>query len=305
MNQFNFPTKSLGFKAEDLKHLYEQIVAQMRAFGNSLAQAETGKVYRLAGAEWTVSGQAFSVTAGFLFFNSELYEIEAWNGTATGAQLPVLELDDQAGAHEPHNLYEGNLNVGTHTFTRARKLRPRLDASGTGIANYNEVLPSPLEKVNSLVGIQQGMIIDYYGSLGNFDGTGLGLNSYAGFALCNGQNGTPDLGGRVTVGHTPAEVDYNAIGKTGGAKEVALTEAGLPPHAHGYKDSYYVESLGTPVLPAGGAVEDVGAFVTGSADTDANNNYIYYRDRTTSTTGDGNPHENRQPYFVLAKIMKL
>src|SRR5699024_9581876 len=50
----------------------------------------------------------------------------------------------------------------------------------------------------------------------------------AGWALCNGSNGTPDLRDRFIVG---AGGDYGA-GNTGGANSVTLTTAQIPAHNH-------------------------------------------------------------------------
>src|SRR5690625_6482592 len=52
----------------------------------------------------------------------------------------------------------------------------------------------------------------------------------AGWALCDGTNGTPDLRSRFVVGYNSSEADYNAVGKVGGAKDVTLTEAQMPSH---------------------------------------------------------------------------
>ena len=44
--------------------------------------------------------------------------------------------------------------------------------------------------------------IPYYGSITEFDATGTGSGYWARVFMCNGQNGTPDLRGRVAVGAT-------------------------------------------------------------------------------------------------------
>jgi hypothetical protein len=62
----------------------------------------------------------------------------------------------------------------------------------------------------------------------NFDATGLGTGPLTGWALCNGNNGTPDLSDRfVLATNTAAQV-----GTTGGAHTYTLTIAQLPPHTH-------------------------------------------------------------------------
>lgn len=90
--------------------------------------------------------------------------------------------------------------------------------------------------------------VPYFGSLGGFfDITGAGIGDWIKIYLCNGQNGTPDLRGRVLVGNTtmgntafnPA-VDPSIAGNptyaqnsTTGANQAFLTSANqLPPHIH-------------------------------------------------------------------------
>lgn len=62
----------------------------------------------------------------------------------------------------------------------------------------------------------------------NFDSGGLGKWEYKGFAICNGNNGTVNMAGRVAVGQDGTDSDFNQIGETGGAKDRALTAANLP-----------------------------------------------------------------------------
>ena len=50
----------------------------------------------------------------------------------------------------------------------------------------------------------------------------------SGWALCDGQNGTPDLRDRFVVG---ASGEY-AVGDTGGEKEHILTIGEMPRHGH-------------------------------------------------------------------------
>ncbi len=92
------------------------------------------------------------------------------------------------------------------------------------------------------------MAVPYFGPLGGFfDITGAGIGDWIKIYLCNGQNGTPDLRGRVLVGNTtmgstafnPA-VDPGIAGNptyaqnsTTGANQAFLTSSNqLPPHIH-------------------------------------------------------------------------
>jgi microcystin-dependent protein len=61
---------------------------------------------------------------------------------------------------------------------------------------------------------------------------GEGFDNYLGWYLCDGRNGSPNLGGRVLVGYDSKQNDYNEIGNTGGISHVRLTVDELPEHTH-------------------------------------------------------------------------
>jgi microcystin-dependent protein len=92
-------------------------------------------------------------------------------------------------------------------------------------------------------------VVEYYGSLANFDLTGAGIpaNGFDKIYLCNGNNGTPDKRGRIPVGAIQAvpggplnpAVDPTisgnpnyALNTTQGANTVTLSPAQLPAHTH-------------------------------------------------------------------------
>lgn len=87
-------------------------------------------------------------------------------------------------------------------------------------------LNAPVTATPSLMNspVPSGFIGMWSGSIASIPG---------GWFLCDGANGTPDLRNRFIVGAgvLGVGVEY-AVGATGGAKEVALTEAQLPSHTH-------------------------------------------------------------------------
>ena len=104
----------------------------------------------------------------------------------------------------------------------------------------------------------------------------------AGFLLCDGTNGTPNLKGMFIAGYDPADADYNAIGKTGGEKKHQLTIAEMPAHHFDYlKPKLFSNS-----------------------DTPGNSDYVASETGQTKTLGNNQPHENRPPYYTLAFIIK-
>ena len=60
-----------------------------------------------------------------------------------------------------------------------------------------------------------------------------GSTAPSGWAICNGQNGTPDLRDRFIVGAGSAY----SVNNTGGANSVTLTEAQMPSHNHSFSGS--------------------------------------------------------------------
>lgn len=145
----------------------------------------------------------------------------------------------------------------------------------------------------------------------NIDTTPLGVivmwsgapeNKPAGYELCDGENGTPDLRGRFVIGYdaritNPAngiwDSNYNTIGATGGEKEHQLTAAELPPHYHN-------------VLMNNAA--DISEDLTGLIIPSATVGFVDYDpidiSVSTSNSGSNQKHENRPPYYVLCYIMK-
>ena len=110
----------------------------------------------------------------------------------------------------------------------------------------------------------------------------------AGWQLCDGVDGRPNLKGRFIVGYDSDDVDYNTIGKSGGAKNVTLTVAQLPK----FRPS------GTAAGPYEGPNLSSGGGFDGS-----NSNKFRERPFTANEIGGDQPHENRPPYYTLAYII--
>lgn len=61
----------------------------------------------------------------------------------------------------------------------------------------------------------------------NFDNTGLGINLRQGWAICNGNNGTINKKGRVSVMLDTDQAEFNEVGKIGGAKMQTFCQSGM------------------------------------------------------------------------------
>lgn len=108
-----------------------------------------------------------------------------------------------------------------------------------------------------------------------------------GWAICDGQNGTPDLRDRFVLGS-----GSRPIGETGGEEEVTLTVDQLPNHAHTLKT---IAEAGTP---NGGVLDAILTTAKCSRNDKAVGNGPY-------DGLNGRAHPNMPPYYVLAYIMKL
>lgn len=108
-----------------------------------------------------------------------------------------------------------------------------------------------------------------------------------GYALCDGNNGTPDLTDRFIIHADADSGGTNDVGDTGGASSITLTESEIPSHTH--SDAMYNAngwSSGTNVQ-ASNATSPAGSLTTDGG------------------TGGGGAHSNRDKFYALAYVMKL
>ena len=104
------------------------------------------------------------------------------------------------------------------------------------------------------------------------------------FVLCDGNNSTPNLSGRFVVGYDASNIDYD-VNDTGGSESVTLTVNQIPAHTHNIN------------LAVRAFYQEPRNFGVGT-DGSANNS------EDTGSTGGGQSHENRPPYYALCYIMK-
>lgn len=146
---------------------------------------------------------------------------------------------------------------------------------------------------------QKGEFKDIYDTDGtfpdNFDASGLGITArWNGWAMVNGNNGTPNGGGRtrITVGKftdpvTGVETNF-ANGDLVGEVVHKLIVNELPPHAH---------TMGAQVT--------IDAAVTVGSSGSGNRVTPNYTNRNTADTGGGAAHNNMQPSLAVYTVMKI
>ena len=136
--------------------------------------------------------------------------------------------------------------------------------------------------------------------------SGAPTNIPAGWALCNGENGTPDLRGRFVVGYNPSStpgIDYTAVGKVGGQDLVLLTEEHIPPHDHEFSVGFRGSESGHDRSH----VCRVGDVPDGQTDWPGygvdSNGWVTRKTKKSAPTWP--LLENRPAYYVVAYIMKI
>jgi microcystin-dependent protein len=206
------------------------------------------------------------------------------------------------------------LNVSTNyvsTSTINSYIADYIASVGTNTNYYNRMVPYT--------------VVEYYGSLTGFDGTGKGTGLWDKIYLCNGNNGTPDKRGRVPVGATTgmnggamnSAVDpavagnpsYSLLG-TAGANTITLSAAQMPTHTH---TNNPVSTVSDPGHTHNWSYVDkdedpgTGGFGVGGGSTQITNSAVTGITVSTSvtinSTGGGLAHNNYQPglgcYYIM------
>ena len=128
-----------------------------------------------------------------------------------------------------------------------------VDTNYVKLVDLNDLIQAYLDSIAPIaqqyVKMVPYTVVEYYGSLSNFDGTGAGLVGlgWDKIYICNGNNGTPDKRGRIGVGVTtgvpggamspvvdPA-VSGNftyTLNSVNGTNNVVLSAGQMPPHTH-------------------------------------------------------------------------
>jgi microcystin-dependent protein len=153
-------------------------------------------------------------------------------------------------------------------------------------------------------GVPKGVVVMWGGSVSNIP---------AGWQLCDGTNGAPDLRDRFIM----AAPTGQEPGQTGGANQITLTTSNMPSHshtitvvssgihAHNYTDSWLENDNADfwvgGLAPTSLAFSQHSDAVTRTTNSHAGN----VHSASASTSGNGTSFENRPAYYTLAFIIKM
>jgi microcystin-dependent protein len=232
-------------------------------------------------------------------------------------------------------------------------LQEQIESVATDIANnyvavadINTYISEYLSSVNVSNLISNRMVpfspIPFIGSLANFDITGKGLGVWDKVYICNGNNSTQDMRGRVIVGATTMGTNsFNpsvdpglsgnpsyAVNNVLGSNQVSLTNANqLPIHSHNVSATTVISPATHKHFTVGGTDNEplsstnytsnvhstggnLGYGLYGSTipASKGNTNEVTLTAATTlvvGTTGGGQPHNNIQPVIATYYIIYI
>lgn len=282
----------------------------------------------LVKAACDLQGQVTAINSTLTTLNAD-YTIDCLTGvTASSDTHAVLQATIDKLCELDVDLSALALDVDTNYVKLSdldTLIQAYLDSSSTGSEYYTKMVPYT--------------VVEYYGTLANFDATGAGTGDWINIYLCNGQNGTPDKRGRVPVGAiqlvpggalnaavnpaTPGNPNY-ALQDVSGANTITLDATQIPSHTHvitdiGHDHFVLANDNAAPVTFAGGPT----AFGPVSSYADLAGNYSYRTaasgltsatvglssTETTgislASTGGGLAHSNIQPVLACYYIMYI
>jgi len=237
-------------------------------------------------------------------------------------------------------------NSDTHTIVQAvitklcevdaalTALAIDIDTNYVKLADLNSLIQAYLDSITPTNLYCNRMVpytvVEYYGSLTNFDITGAGIGQWANIYLCNGQNGTPDKRGMVPVGAIvgvpggslnpkvdPAldpifNPNYSLLSIYGNNK-ITLSETQIPSHTHiaSVIDPGHTHDITIPSRNFQNGSGTTGPDLTGN-DGGATTSRTFTTDSkqtgisvTNAQTGGGLPHANNQPAIACYYIMYI
>lgn len=254
--------------------------------------------------------------AGLCTLNTEIEAIdvilEQLNETYTLGCLPV-DTDNS----NTHSVLQALITKACSTAADLTALTLDVNTNYVRIDEIDQYIQDYIDNSGETTLISSKMVpyavLEYHGPLSFFDATGAGLGDWDKVYLCNGQNGTPDKRGFVSVGATigmlggalnplvdpafPGNPAYS-IGAINGTNTVAITPSQMPSHTHtGSTNTTGEHTHGLAVVylnesaPAGS--EGIFRGVDATIQTGPAGNHSHTL--TIDSTGGGQAHPNVQP----------
>lgn len=279
-------SNGMPVKSGSLQHIQDaakEAIAQVVI--SRLVTYDPAATYILHGCVNSGSGQNFNISTGAVFFNGEIFLVDAASFIAAAGQTAIgnIVTTQFAAPNADPVLFTDGQSRNVHDI---RKMVFSSGLAGSGTCVFNDMKSAaPDVMIGEIKFVKMSTAeITLHFNMTPGPTMGLGIsNRFKGWAIRNGNNGTRDAGGAVIVAYKPSDSDFDDLGATGGAKTVSLTADQNGPHTHSYK-------IGTLLSnDDGGGTPD----------------YVGQGDSQTGSSGLGSPHENMPPYIVELSIERI
>lgn len=204
-----------------------------------------------------------------------------------------------------------------------------VDTNYVKLADLNTLIQAYLNSIAPIAQQYTKMVpytvVEYYGPLSNFDGSGAGISAlgWDKIYLCNGANGTPDKRGRIGVGATTGlpggamspVVDPAVAGNptytlnsVNGVNNVTLTTSQIPAHTHNnilaFNDPGHFHDMTSSNTDVGSGKPTVGNGTPEGANPVTNSKTTGITvSLTNASAGGGQSHTNIPPVLATYYIM--
>lgn len=321
MNQFNPTTGGHNLHNDEFVLMQSSYFDGFKAITYGISS--TGNAI-LDGVRLSNNGTTLTFTYGHVAIGGEIFEVIA--GTTPYFNSPVyVKILEVAPAVPPGKiLYEDGTLKSVHI---QRTAIITYDNSDGGV-NYNDLTRASYHQIGDLQDwlLPQGKVLTDY-----FDNTGLGINQRYGWAICNGQNGTPDLRGfyRAQATAVPGNIALNSkiinpvtgtyftstIAQSAGGHSLPITKNNLPnynlpsvslSHSHNIQYSEYTQRGSTN--SSFGALSGISPnMVTESSTTSHKIGISDSVTQTITVNSDGGNQAllNVPPTFYVYTLMKI
>lgn len=127
--------RKLGGIKQTLEHVQESYIEVIASMFTAFVAGASVPV-SIHGCVNSGSGSTYNISAGAIWHNSEVFEIDAFAGTAVGGEVPVLSLLTTWRAGDPVKYSDGS-TFNTHTI---RKYGWAFGVSGSGLADFSQIV---------------------------------------------------------------------------------------------------------------------------------------------------------------------
>jgi len=255
---------------------------------NLIPNPDVNTIYILSGCKNSTTAPIHTLSAGVLYYNGEIFNFDGATFTLTGLQKAYARiLTTQYVTNADPVQFTDGVSRNVHNI---RKIVIEATITSSGLPEFKDFIIS-----NSwLKGDTKEVVCDSTYLSTNFDGTGLGRLERLGWAIMNGNNGTPNDNGRTVIAYG---TDYATLEATGGSKDAVVV-------AH----DHFIANTSS----GSGASLTASNFIKSGNDWgDQGNNYFLAGQTAVPTVGKTSPtgvsgtDKNLPPYVVRLRIMKL